>query len=58
LQAVSKQKLYIRQFGLSVVNSQARELCYISVGNLKINNDSTIKHQKTSFKAGDIQIDN
>ena len=55
---VTKQKLLINRLGLSVVNSQARELCYISVGGLKVNNETTPKHQKCSFKAADIQIDN
>lgn len=55
---VVKQKLIIHRLGFSIVNSQARELCYASFSNLRICNESTQKHQKMSFKVGDLQVDN
>ena len=48
----------INQLGLSVINSQAREICYTSVFNMRFSQESTAKHQKVAFKAQDIQIDN
>jgi hypothetical protein len=41
-----------------VVNSQARELCYMSVSKMRFRKEETPKHQKVAFKAGDMQIDN
>ena len=54
----SKMKLKINRLGLSVVNSQAREICYTSVFNMRLSLESTAKHQKVAFKAQDVQIDN
>lgn len=48
----------INRLGLSIVNSQARELCYMSISNLRFKNENTQKYQKVILKAGDIQIDN
>ena len=55
---LSKLKLSINRLGLSVVNSQAREICYTSIKQLQFSLQTTSKHQKVSFKAADLQIDN
>ena len=55
---LSKIKLVVNRLGLSVVNSQAREICYTSVKHLIFSTQTTSKHQKVSFKASDLQIDN
>jgi hypothetical protein len=48
---VTKLKLKINRLGLSVVNSQAREISYTSVFNLRFSQESTAKHQKVALKA-------
>ena len=48
---MSKLKLKINRLGLSVINSQAREICYTSVFNLRFSQESTTKHQKVALKA-------
>ena len=55
---MSKLKLKINRLGLSVINSQAREICYTSIFNLRFTQESTSKHQKVALKAQDLQIDN
>jgi len=52
------QKLLISHLGLSIVNQQARELCYISFQNLSVRKESSTKHLKLNVKVGDLQIDN
>ena len=54
----SKLKIKINRLGLSLINSQAREICYTSMFNLRLSLDSTLKHQKVAIKASDLQIDN
>ena len=55
---LSKLKLVVNRLGLSVVNSQAREICYTSIKTLRFSTSTTSKHKKVSVKAGDLQIDN
>lgn len=54
----SSQKLIIERLGISIVNSQARELCYTTISNLRFSHESTLKHQKLSLRVGDVQMDN
>lgn len=55
---LSKFKVKINRLGLSLINSQAREICYMSIFNLRLSIDESMKHQKVSIKAADMQIDN
>ena len=41
---LSKIKLVVNRLGLSVVNSQAREICYTSVKHLVFSTQTTSKH--------------
>jgi len=55
---VTKSKIVIAMLGMSLVNSQAREICYTSISNLRFSHQKTLKLKKVSFKAGEVQIDN
>ena len=50
----ASQKLIIERLGISIVNSQARELSYTTVSNLRFSHESTVKHQKLSLRVGDV----
>jgi len=51
-------KIVIERLGISVVNSQPRELAYTTISNLRVTYESTVKHQSLSLKVGDLQMDN
>ena len=55
---MSKIKLKVNRLGLSVVNSQAREISYTSFFKLRFSQKSTAKDKIVSFKTKDVQIDN
>jgi hypothetical protein len=42
--SITVQKIAISRLGLSIVNSQARELCYVSFSNLRLRYEQTQKH--------------
>jgi len=50
----SKLKVQINRLGLSLINQQAREICYTSIFNLRFSLDTTSKHQKVAVKAADL----
>ncbi len=54
----SKIKIIFKNFGMSIINSQAREIAYVYLTNFKFSYLSTLKNRKVSIKAGNIQIDN
>ena len=53
-----KIKLQIRRLGLSLINSQAREIAYIFIKNFKLSHQLWLKNKKISIKAKSLQIDN
>ncbi|CDW86490.1 UNKNOWN [Stylonychia lemnae] len=56
--STQKIKLFINEIGMSIVNSQAREIAYIYITNLKFSKRQTNKNKKISFRADTTQIDN
>lgn len=48
----------MNELGISIINSLAREICYINFKNLKLSSMNSQKNKKFSIKTQQIQIDN
>jgi len=53
-----KLKIKLASLGVSIVNSSAREVSYISATGLNITYEITKGHRKALFKIEDLQVDN
>mmetsp|Transcript_11922 Transcript_11922/g.18390 ORF Transcript_11922/g.18390 Transcript_11922/m.18390 type:complete len:87 (+) Transcript_11922:676-936(+) len=57
-QKSNKTQIIVKNLGVSIISSQARELAYILIRGLKITHDKQQSNLKVKLNLDDLQIDN